>query len=43
MGKREAAIPWSSVTSLDNGVHLSLTSDAVKELPLVSVLSALSL
>ena len=34
-GKREVAIPWSSVTSLDNGVHLSLTSDAIKELPAV--------
>jgi hypothetical protein len=32
-GKREVAIPWSSVTSLDGGVHLSLTSEAIKELP----------
>jgi sporulation protein YlmC with PRC-barrel domain len=34
-GKRELAIPWSSVTSLDGGVHLSLTSEAIKELPVV--------
>jgi sporulation protein YlmC with PRC-barrel domain len=32
-GKREVAIPWDSVTNLDGGVHLSLTSEAVKELP----------
>jgi hypothetical protein len=32
-GKREVAIPWTSVTSLDGGVHLSLTSDAIKGLP----------
>jgi hypothetical protein len=32
-GKREVAIPWGSVTSLDGGVHLSLTSAAIKELP----------
>jgi hypothetical protein len=36
-GKREVAIPWGSVTSLDGGVHLSLTSEALKELPPVSV------
>jgi PRC-barrel domain len=35
-GKREVAIPWGSVTSLDGGVHLSLTSEAIKELPAVS-------
>jgi hypothetical protein len=35
-GKREVAIPWGSVTSLDGGVHLSLTSEAIKELPPVS-------
>jgi sporulation protein YlmC with PRC-barrel domain len=35
-GKREVAIPWGSVTSLDSGVHLSLTSEAIKELPPVS-------
>ena len=34
-GKREVAIPWGSVTNLDGGVHLSLTSEAVKELPAV--------
>jgi hypothetical protein len=34
-GKREVAIPWGSVTSLDGGVHLSLTSEAIKELPAV--------
>jgi hypothetical protein len=32
-GKREVAIPWNSVTSLDGGVHVSLTSEAIKELP----------
>ncbi len=32
-GKREVAIPWGSVTSLDGGVHLSLTSEAIKKLP----------
>jgi sporulation protein YlmC with PRC-barrel domain len=32
-GKHEVAIPWGSVTSLDGGVHLSLTSEAIKELP----------
>jgi hypothetical protein len=32
-GKREVAIPWVTVTSLDGGVHLSLTSEAIKELP----------
>ncbi len=32
-GKREVAIPWGSVTGLDGGVHLSLTSEAIKELP----------
>jgi hypothetical protein len=35
-GKREVAIPWGSVTGLDGGVHLSLTSEAIKELPPVS-------
>jgi sporulation protein YlmC with PRC-barrel domain len=35
-GKRELAIPWGSVTSLDGGVHLSLTSEAIKKLPEVS-------
>ncbi len=35
-GKREVAIPWGSVTSLDGGVHLSLTSEAIKELPPVA-------
>jgi sporulation protein YlmC with PRC-barrel domain len=34
-GKREVAIPWGSVTSLDRGVHLNLTSEAVKELPAI--------
>ena len=34
-GKREVAIPWDSVTSLDGGLHLSLTSEAIKELPAV--------
>ena len=34
-GKREVAIPWDSVTSLDGGVHLSLTSEEIKELPAV--------
>ncbi len=34
-GKREVAIPWGSVTGLDGGVHLSLTSEAIKELPAV--------
>jgi sporulation protein YlmC with PRC-barrel domain len=34
-GKHEVAIPWASVTSLDGGVHLSLTSEAIKELPAV--------
>ena len=32
-GKREVAIPWSSVTGLDGGVHVSLTSEAIKDLP----------
>jgi hypothetical protein len=32
-GKREVAIPWSAVTSLDGGVHLSMTSEAIKKLP----------
>jgi hypothetical protein len=32
-GKREVAIPWGSVTGVDGGVHLSLTSEAIKELP----------
>jgi hypothetical protein len=32
-GKREVAIPWSSVTNFDGGVHLSLSSEAIKELP----------
>jgi sporulation protein YlmC with PRC-barrel domain len=36
-GKREVAIPWSSVTSLDGGVHVSLTSESIKELPPESV------
>ena len=35
-GKREVAIPWGSVTSLDGGVHLNLTREAIKELPPVS-------
>jgi sporulation protein YlmC with PRC-barrel domain len=34
-GKREVAIPWDSVTSLDGGVHVTLTSEAIKELPAV--------
>jgi sporulation protein YlmC with PRC-barrel domain len=34
-GKREVAIPWGSVTSLDGGVHVSLTSEAIKGLPAV--------
>jgi hypothetical protein len=34
-GKREVAIPWGSVTNLDGGVHLSLTSEAIKELPAI--------
>jgi sporulation protein YlmC with PRC-barrel domain len=34
-GKREVAIPWSSVTSLDDGVHVSLTSEAIEGLPVV--------
>jgi hypothetical protein len=32
-GKREVAIPWGSVTSLDGGIHVSLTSKAIEELP----------
>jgi sporulation protein YlmC with PRC-barrel domain len=32
-GKREVAIPWESVTSLDDGVRLNLTSEVIKELP----------
>jgi sporulation protein YlmC with PRC-barrel domain len=32
-GKREVAIPWGSVTSVDGGVHVSLTSEAIKGLP----------
>jgi sporulation protein YlmC with PRC-barrel domain len=36
-GKREVAIPWASVTGLDDGVHVSLTSEAIKELPAVSL------
>jgi hypothetical protein len=32
-GKHEVAIPWASVTSLDGGVHLNLTSEAIKKLP----------
>ncbi len=39
-GKREIAIPWGSVTSLDGGVHLSLTSEAIKKLPAISSLEA---
>jgi PRC-barrel domain len=35
-GKREVAIPWGSVTSLDGGVHLNLTREAIKELPSAS-------
>jgi sporulation protein YlmC with PRC-barrel domain len=34
-GKREVAIPWGSVTNVDGGVHLSLSSDAIKGLPTV--------
>jgi hypothetical protein len=34
-GKREVAIPWGSVTSLDGGVDVSLTSEAIKALPAV--------
>jgi sporulation protein YlmC with PRC-barrel domain len=34
-GKREVAIPWGSVTSLEGGVYLNLTSEAIKELPAV--------
>ncbi len=34
-GKREVAIPWGSVTGLDGGVHVNLTSEAIKELPAV--------
>jgi hypothetical protein len=34
-GKREVAIPWGSVTSLDGGVHVSLTSETIKGLPAV--------
>jgi sporulation protein YlmC with PRC-barrel domain len=34
-GKREVAIPWDSVTNVDGGVHLRLTSEAIKELPTV--------
>ena len=36
-GKREVAIPWGSVTSLDGGVYLSLTSEAIKGLPAISL------
>jgi sporulation protein YlmC with PRC-barrel domain len=36
-GKREVAIPWGSVTGLDDGVRVSLTSEAIKELPAVSL------
>ena len=36
-GKREVAIPWDSVTSLEGGVHLSLTSEAIEGLPAVSL------
>jgi sporulation protein YlmC with PRC-barrel domain len=35
-GKREVAIPWGSVTTIDGGVHLNLTSEAIKGLPDVS-------
>jgi len=34
-GKREVAIPWGSVTSLEGGVQLSLTIEAIKGLPAV--------
>jgi PRC-barrel domain protein len=34
-GKREVAIPWDSVTNVAGGVHLSLTSEAIKGLPSV--------
>jgi sporulation protein YlmC with PRC-barrel domain len=34
-GKREVAIPWGSVASLDGGVHVSLTREAIKGLPAV--------
>jgi sporulation protein YlmC with PRC-barrel domain len=33
--KREVAIPWGSVTNVDGGVHLNLTSEAIKGLPTV--------
>ena len=33
--KREVGVPWGSVTSLDGGVHLNLTSEAIKKLPAV--------
>jgi hypothetical protein len=32
-GKHEVAIPWGSVTSLDGGVRVRLTSEAIKGLP----------
>jgi sporulation protein YlmC with PRC-barrel domain len=35
-GKREVAIAWESVTSFDRGVHVSLTSEAIKGLPAIS-------
>jgi sporulation protein YlmC with PRC-barrel domain len=34
-GKREVAIPWGSVTNVDGGIHVSLSSEAIKELPAV--------
>jgi hypothetical protein len=36
VGETRVAIPWDSVTSLEGGVHLSLTSEAIKELPPVA-------
>jgi hypothetical protein len=33
VGEARGRHPWGSVISVDGGVHLSLTSEAIKELP----------
>jgi sporulation protein YlmC with PRC-barrel domain len=36
-GKKEVSIPISAVTNVDDGVHIDLTKDAVRDLPQVEI------
>jgi hypothetical protein len=36
-GKKRVAVPFSAVTSVDNGVRLNLAKDQVRDLPAIDV------